>query len=290
LNKALRNEIIAILIGGLLLVALIALGVQGLPSPLAILRLVLGLLYLLVIPGYTLQAALFPRRADLDSLERIALSFTLSVAAIGPIALLLDRLPWGIRLWPVVSSMGVLILASLTAALLRRMKLEPAERFELKLHLDLRGWWQSQARSFRVVYLILAVTLAVAFLTALSILILPKPAERLIEFYILGSEGQAQDYPREVTVDQAFMVTSGILNHEALASTYHIRILVGDQLIGQAGPINLAVGATWEKPIRLIIPTAGDDQQVIFILEREGQASPYRSLRLWLNVKPSASP
>jgi uncharacterized membrane protein len=59
MNKNLRNEFIAILTGGLLLVALIALGEQGLPSPLAILRLALGWVYLLFIPGYALQAAHF---------------------------------------------------------------------------------------------------------------------------------------------------------------------------------------------------------------------------------------
>jgi hypothetical protein len=61
-------------------------------------------------------------------------------------------------------------------------------------------------------------------------------------------------------------------------------------LIGQAGPIDLVVGAAWEKPVRLIIPTAGDDQQVVFLLERLGQPFLYRSLRLWLNGKPPASP
>jgi uncharacterized membrane protein len=52
------------------------------------------------------------------------------VAVIGPIALLLDYLPWGIRMWPIVISMGVLILANSTAALLRRRRLGAAERFE----------------------------------------------------------------------------------------------------------------------------------------------------------------
>ena len=59
-----------------------------------------------------------------------------------------------------------------------RRRLGAAERFELKLNLDLRLWWKSQAHAYRVVYAILALTLAAAFLTALSILILPKPAEQ----------------------------------------------------------------------------------------------------------------
>ena len=290
MKTALRNEFLAILIGGLLLVTLIAAGVQGLPAPLALLRLVLGLVYVLYLPGYTLQLAFFPRTADLDGVERVALSFSLSVAVIGPLALLLNALPWGIRLWPMLISLGVLILVGLTAAWLRRIRLWPAERYENTFRLDLRGWWKNQERGIRVVYVILAVSLASAFLTALSILILPKPAEYFSEFYILGSQGQAESYPREVSLGQVVPVTTGIINHESTTSSYSILVQVGGQRVGQAGPINLAAGATWEGPLELLIPTAGDDQQIIFILEREGQASPYRSLRLWVNVKPPRSP
>jgi len=38
-------------------------------------RVLLGLLLVLFLPGYSLVAALFPRRDDLDGIERIALRF-----------------------------------------------------------------------------------------------------------------------------------------------------------------------------------------------------------------------
>ena len=38
-------------------------------------RIILGLLLVLFLPGYSLIAALFPRKDDLDGIERIALSF-----------------------------------------------------------------------------------------------------------------------------------------------------------------------------------------------------------------------
>ena len=45
-------------------------------------RIILGLLLVLFLPGYSLIAALFPRRGDLDGIERIALSFGLSIAIV----------------------------------------------------------------------------------------------------------------------------------------------------------------------------------------------------------------
>ena len=67
-------------------------------------------------------------------------------------------------------------------------------------------------------------------------------------------------------------------------------VQVTDKLFGETGPNNLAAGVSWEKPVSMVIPTPGDDQQVLFILERLGQPSPYRSLRLWLNLSSSDSP
>ena len=43
-------------------------------------RTILGLFLILFIPGYSLIAALFPKKDDLDGIERAALSFGLSIA------------------------------------------------------------------------------------------------------------------------------------------------------------------------------------------------------------------
>ena len=70
-------------------------------------RVVLGLLLVLFLPGYSLIAALFPRKDDLDGIERIALSFGLSIAVVPLIGLALNYTPFGIRLVPVLAGLSV---------------------------------------------------------------------------------------------------------------------------------------------------------------------------------------
>ena len=53
-TRTIKNEFIPIILLGLILVALIAAGIQGLPAPLPMLRLLLGLAFVLFVPGYTL--------------------------------------------------------------------------------------------------------------------------------------------------------------------------------------------------------------------------------------------
>jgi uncharacterized membrane protein len=57
--------------------------------PSNILRIVLGIPLVLFFPGYTLMAVLFPRRERVGSMERVALSFGISIAVVPLIGLIL---------------------------------------------------------------------------------------------------------------------------------------------------------------------------------------------------------
>ena len=272
-----RSEFTLIAALGLVLLLLIALGVEGLPAPLPLLRLLLGLAFVLSVPGYALQAALFPRAGDLEGPERLALSFGLSVAVVPPIALLLDWLPWGIRLWHIVIAEARVILVCSAVALLRRSRLPPEELFRVRLQVDVGGWWAELDRTGRILYGVLAFAFLLAAGSAIAIIVLPKPGEFFTEFYILGSEGLAESYPREVVAGEAVSVTAGITNREGVPANYQIKVRVGDGQIGAEGPIALADGDTWEGPVQFTPTQAGDDQQILFYLYRDGSSEPYRT-------------
>ncbi|MDI6691061.1 MAG: DUF1616 domain-containing protein [Candidatus Bathyarchaeota archaeon] len=87
--------------------------------PVVYIRYVLGSIFVLGLPGFTLIKALFPTKKELDTIERIALSIGLSLAIVPIVGLLLNYTPWGIRLTPVTLSLLALTITFATAAILR---------------------------------------------------------------------------------------------------------------------------------------------------------------------------
>ena len=79
------------------------------------LRVVLGLPFILFFPGWVTVSALFPEKRGLDFLERVAISFGLSIAIVPLLGLALNY-TWyanpklGIRLWTVLPSLYIYII------------------------------------------------------------------------------------------------------------------------------------------------------------------------------------
>ncbi|MCL0059461.1 DUF1616 domain-containing protein [Dehalococcoidia bacterium] len=84
-------------------------------------RIILGVPFIFFFSGYVLISALFPQKKDLDIIERLALSFGLSIAIVSLIGLVLNHTPFGIRIYPFIFSLFLFIfLMSLLAMLGRR--------------------------------------------------------------------------------------------------------------------------------------------------------------------------
>lgn len=105
---------------------LIVFTIPGDAFPLVYIRYLLGAVFVLWLPGYSLIKALFPSGAanekssgSLDSVERIALSMGLSLALVPMVGLLLNYTQWGIRLTPIVLSLLTLTTVFATAAVIR---------------------------------------------------------------------------------------------------------------------------------------------------------------------------
>jgi uncharacterized membrane protein len=277
------REFVAIAFVGLALVALIALDVRGLPGALPILRLILGVAFVLFAPGYALQAALFPRASDLDGPERLALSLGLSVCLVPVIFLILDRLPWGISLWPIVVSEAVIYALLWAFAGRRRRGLPEQERYRVAIHLDWKGWWAAQDRTNWVLYGLLVLALYGVATAAAVILFAPTPGERLTELYALGSGGLAEDYPASAVVGEPVALTLGIANREGESAEYRIEIRAAGEPVGAVGPISLDDGAVWEQSISFSLLKVSEEQAIEVLLYRDAGEQPYRSLLLWMD-------
>ena len=110
------------------------------------LRIILGLPLVLFLPGYSLIAVLFPRRDDLDAIERIALSFGLSIAVVPLLGLALNYTPFGIRLSPILIVLSIFTVSLALGAYVRRSKI-PKE--EDKFVVEFGALFKSMKESFK---------------------------------------------------------------------------------------------------------------------------------------------
>jgi len=92
-------------------------------------RIIFGLPLVLFLPGYSLIAALFPRKDDLDGIERVALSFGLSIAVVPLLGLALNYTPFGIRLSPVLTVLSLFTISLAIGAYIRRSRITEKDRF-----------------------------------------------------------------------------------------------------------------------------------------------------------------
>ena len=89
--------------------------------PIVYARYLLGSIFVLLLPGYSLIKALFPTK-ELDNIERISLSIGMSLALVLITGLLLNYTPWEIRTTPVTLSLLALTTIFATAAIIREQQ------------------------------------------------------------------------------------------------------------------------------------------------------------------------
>ncbi|WP_421072410.1 DUF1616 domain-containing protein [Pelotomaculum propionicicum] len=254
----------------------------GAASPL---RAVLALPFILFFPGYTLTTALLPGKKDMGGIERIVLSFGLSIAVVPLLGLILNHTPWGISLYPVL--IIVLLFTSVMSmiSLSRRKRLPHGERYTLSWRFSKPGWLE-MPRNDRV----LLVTLAGIIFIGLGTLGLTSANQRTgeiyTEFYVLGAAGKIGDYPGELKTNETKQVFLGVVNHEQRRVTYNVELRLDGSKKKDIGPIELEHGQTWEGNIGISAGKPKNKMMVEFLLTKDGESVPYRSIHLWVDVKP----
>jgi uncharacterized membrane protein len=274
-------------------------------------RAILTLPGILFLPGYCLIAALFPGESDIDLIERIALSFGLSIAVVPLIGLGLNFTPWGIRLEPIVVSLTLFMLAMILVALYRRSLLPAEERLRIPFRESvstIREAITSEKgnRIDRILTMILVLAFLIAILTTVYVIVVPKQGERFTEFFILGEGQKAADYPYQINIGQKYPLYIGVGNHEYRPVTYTIEswgvlmesdnttnvphIITMDPLWKQT--VTLAHNGTVTIPYSLSVEKSGYNR-IEFLLFNESVPlsrgldrvnASYRDLHLWVSV------
>lgn len=249
--------------------------------PTSLLRVILGLPLLLFFPGYTLVAAIFPRGESLGGIERSAMSFGSSLVVSALVGLVLNYTPFGVRLYPVLISLCLFIFITSAIAAFRRRGLSEEEKITLSFTKSLRNWGR-KALADRTLIAVLIASMLVFIGTATYAVVTPNE-ESFTEFYILGPDGKASDYPRELIAGQEASVIIGVVNHEHEDSSYRLEMVMDGQRLAEPTMIALESGEKWERAIAFVPTGTGEKRKLEFRLYKDAQ--PYRHLYLMVNVK-----
>jgi uncharacterized membrane protein len=261
--------------------------------PASPLRIPLGLVYVLFLPGYALVAALFPGRDDLPNIQRFTLAVVLSLAIVSLLTLLLNWTPWGVTLVPTLVSVTAFIGLACGVAYYRRLRLAPEDRFVPQIEILLPSWASmSVLEKILMIGLTLSIVLAVG--TVVYFTIHPKVTERYTEFYVLGADGLLEGYPQEAIAGEPITLVLGVINHEHDRVAYRIMREGSGRDSAEMARIVLDAKEKWEEPVTFFLTLPGEDnaacyfERVSFVLYKEPADEPYRSVYLDVALLPSA--
>ena len=254
----------------------------------AFIRKILILPIILFIPGYVLIAAIFPKKDGLDDIERLALSFGLSVAMVALLGLLLKFI-FGKGLLHLLLSLCLLTIIIIVFAAYRREKLPHEERFYVPFHrmqellkeeLDI-----PKSKTDRIITAILIFSIVLAIGMLYFVITVPKIGEKFTEFYILGPEGKADNYPSVLQYNSPATILVGVVNHEYVSTNYTVRIALDNDILTDT-LLFLDHNMTWENNVSFVPDKYGTDMKLEFWLFKEDNfTAPYRELYMWVTVK-----
>ncbi len=251
-----------------------------------IVRTVIAAPLVLFAPGYALMAAMFPRRGDLDTVKRLALSLASSLAIVTLAGLALNYSPVGVKVYPVIITLTLITMALSALAVYRRGLMKETAEFTLP-RVSLK-WFRKQSgiQKIKSIALALAVLGTVGFLGFM--LANPRIGEGYTEFYVLSSASNI-DVPMEATAGNNIQLKPVIISHEIAPVNYRLAVVLNGVVVKTFDDINLTPEQTREIPVTLNMPGAGKNE-VELTLYRDRNNIPYRRLYIPIDVKLALVP
>jgi len=246
-SRHLLKEIPTDLVGvaGFVVVATVLLTVVDISSP--VLRAAVGVPLLFLVPGYVTVSMLFPRaepitdpelvessfiaqQRELTDVERVALSFGLSMAILPLLGLVISITAAGFTESTVVGTVSGFALAGLGVATGRRLAVPAPDRY--RIHLGRRiatvrsALFDTDSTLQLAVNIALAVSLLVAVTTVGYALAAPQDGEEYTSLQLL-TETESGDlvaggYPDEVEPGESIPLVIGVENQEQEAMNYTV--------------------------------------------------------------------
>jgi len=285
------------------------------PGPL---RVGVGALAVLSVPGYALTALLFPARrtagdsaarGSLRPLERLVCAVGLSLVSVPLVVLFLNYTPGGIDSQSVVASLCVVSLSITAAAAIRRLRVPPDERFRLPVGETLARAGGAD-RVDVVVAALFVCTIAVAG-TAVA----TTGEQGVTEFYLLAEDDEtgalmADDYPTAIAPNGSEPVYVGIENDEGKRLSYTVLVefqrlgtVDGERVVRSRSELErltttLAHGESDRTGVRVSPPASATGERLrLTVLLYTGDVSgtppiadAYRTTHVWVRVPGGGAP
>ena len=139
----------------------------------------------------------------------------------------------------------------------------------------------------RLLTWVLAIALVASVAGVIYIAVTPQETtDPYTEFYVLGSDGNASEFPTNLSVGESGRLIVGLTNHEHERTTYTVVLVLENRTV-EKRTVAVADERTWEQEFSFAPQSAGDKRLRILLYKGEN-ANPdeeaYRSLRLFVAV------
>ncbi|MBV0923976.1 DUF1616 domain-containing protein [Halomicroarcula limicola] len=184
--------------------------------------ILVGLPFVLLVPGYALVSAVFPRAgeaapssfSETSWLARLGLSVGGSVVAIAVVGVVLDFTVWGFRRTAVLSGLSLVTLAATAFAFYRRRRTPADARVSLRFS-TIRSRTRDAVTGGGVVGIALSVLVVVAAAGAVGVVARDStPSSNVTAFYVLGENAagdlRADSQPKRLTAGEPATVGIGV--------------------------------------------------------------------------------
>jgi uncharacterized membrane protein len=277
-------------------------------------RVAVGLVLTLFVPGYAVVAALYPEASTveggLDGLERLVFAVGASVVVVPLVGLVLNFTPWGVRPVPVLVGLSLVSGVATVVATRRRRRLSPDRRLDV----DPTAWWgqhtdhepADDSRTGTVLSVLFVASLLLAAGAVGYAVVSPPTDETYSELSLrtTAEDGSlvAEGYPTRFHRGESRSLVVGVDNHEGERVEYTV-VVVLQRVTIENGSIQVAdsreldrfgrsveAGGTWLRQTSLRPTMQGHNLRLGVLLYRDDVpaeptlATAYRETHLWVTV------
>jgi uncharacterized membrane protein len=195
-----------------------------------LIRIILNIPLIIFIPGYLLVYVLFPERTEqvFDVVDRIALGIGISIAIVPLFGIVLFFTRWGLSLQLLILSLEAFILIMGAIAIIRWFNTPSEKRYKPMINISIP---KHETKFDMLLTLIVVICLIITVSLVIYVIFTPKEEEHFTEFYVLGSNHLAFNYPMNLTSTKNATVILGVANHENTPINYTLEIWLSNQTI-----------------------------------------------------------